>query len=512
MSESGRIGEWSHGELLSNTNRVSNGLRDAGLNPGDAVAVCLPMNADSIAIYLGIIRARCVAVSIPDSFSGEEIRLRLKLATACMVFTQDALLRGGKRLPLYQRVAEAAEEASVVVLRAGDEQHPQHRRGDKSFAQFLPENDHFESVACAPADHSNILFSSGTTGEPKAIPWNHTTPIKCASDACLHHDVRPGDVLAWPTNLGWMMGPWLIYSALVNQATVAVYDGAPTGSDFGTFVEKTGVTMLGVIPSLVRTWRQSSCMEGKDWSRIRAFSSTGECSNPDDMRYLMTLAGNKPVIEYCGGTEIGGGYLASTMLHPCIPSTFSTPTLGLDVQILDENGHPGNVGELFVEPPSIGMSVELINRDHSETYYGNVPRGPRGQVLRRHGDRVERLPNGYFRVHGRADDAMNLGGIKVSSAEIERAAATCSRVREAAAIAVAPPGGGPSRLVVYVVLTSDPAPQDQLHAAVQHAISTRLNPLFKLHAVIPIDGLPRTASNKVMRRILRADYEARQTA
>src|SRR5688572_22989055 len=183
----------------------------------------------------------------------------------------------------------------------------------------------------------NILFSSGTTATPKAIPWNHTTPIKAAADAYLHHDIRPGDVLAWPTNLGWMMGPWLIYAALVNRAAIALYSGAPSGADFGDFVEKTGVTMLGVIPSLVRAWRESRCMEGRDWSRIRCFSSTGECSNADDMRYLMSLAGNKPVIEYCGGTEIGGGYITGTMIHPAAPATFTTPALGLDFEILDDD-------------------------------------------------------------------------------------------------------------------------------------------------------------------------------
>jgi acetyl-CoA synthetase len=464
------------------------------------------MTPESVAIYLGIIRAGCVVVSIPDSFSADEIRMRLKLASARLIFTQQELIRGGRRLPLYERVAEAAGDIGVLVL---GEAEASLRPRDMTWTRFLPADDRCESVARDPGDHSNILFSSGTTGEPKAIPWTHTTPIKCASDAYLHDDIRPGDVLAWPTNLGWMMGPWLIYAALVNRATIALYDGAPSGADFGDFVEKTGVTMLGVIPSLVRTWRQSRCMEGKDWSRIRAFSSTGECSNADDMHYLMSLAGNKPIIEYCGGTELGGGYLAGTVLHPAIPATFTTPTLGLDVHILDEEGRPVTVGELFVEPPSIGISVELLNRGHSETYYERVPRGPQGQVLRRHGDRVERLANGYFRVHGRADDAMILGGIKVSSAEIERAVGTSPLVRESAAVAVAPPGGGPSRLVVYVVAADEHGALEPLHQSIQQAISSRLNPLFKVHEVIAINALPRTASNKVMRRTLRADYEAR---
>ena len=143
---------------------------------------------------------------------------------------------------------------------------------------------------------SNVLFSSGTTGEPKAIPWTHTTPIRSAADAWLHHNLRPGDVVAWPTSLGWMMGPWLIYATLINGATMAIYGGNPATRGMGHFVETAGVTLLGVVPTLVRSWRLTHCVAACDWSRIRAFSSTGECSNAEDMLYLMSLAGWKPII------------------------------------------------------------------------------------------------------------------------------------------------------------------------------------------------------------------------
>ena len=276
--------------------------------------------------------------------------------------------------------------------------------------------------------HTNILFSSGTTGEPKAIPWTHLTPIKCATDAMLLHDVRPDDVLAWPTSLGWMMGPWLIYAALLNQATIALYHPGPKGADFGRFVRDAGVTMLGLVPTLVRIWRQSGCMEGIDWSRIRRFSSTGECSDPEDQLYLMALAGYRPVIEYCGGTEIGGGYVSATMDQPAAPATFTTPAFGLDLAIRDEHGQPATDGELFLVPPSVGLSTELLNDDHHDVYLADTPIAD-GRPLRRHGDHMQRLPGGYYRALGRVDDTMNLSGIKVSSAEIERASVGRGRHR-----------------------------------------------------------------------------------
>ena len=495
-------------ELESLTNRVANGLVEIGMEPGDAIAIDMPMNAESVAIYLGIVKWGCVVVGIADSFAPEEIATRLRIGKAKAVFTQDYINRAGKRLPLYEKVIAANAPKAIVF----SESVAQIRReGDMRWSDFLNDTDRFNAVPCHPDAHTNILFSSGTTGEPKAIPWTHTTPIKSAADAYLHHDIHPGDVLAWPTNLGWMMGPWLIYASLINRATIALYDGVPTGRDFGVFVQNAKVTMLGVVPTLVRAWKNTECMHGLDWQTIRAFSSTGECSNPEEMLYLMSLAGYRPVIEYCGGTEIGGGYVTSTRIQPASPSTFTTPALGLDFLLYDDHGNPSDNGEVFIVPPSLGLSTSLLNADHDEVYFAGTPRPD----LRRHGDAIERLGDDFetegwlaktkYRVHGRVDDTMNLSGIKVSPAEIEEVLNIVDGIQETAAVAISPKDGGPSRLVIYAVLAaSEAAPAKQeLHATLQTALSDHLNPLFRIHEVVTVDALPRTASNKIMRRLLR---------
>jgi acetyl-CoA synthetase len=215
-----------------------------------------------------------------------------------------------------------------------------------------------------------------------------------------------------------------------------------------------------------------------------------------------------PVIEYCGGTEIGGGHLTGTVVQPASPASFSTPALGLDLVVLDEDGQSvpeGEEGELFLVPPSIGLSQTLLNRDHDAVYYEDCPTGPDGEVLRRHGDQVARLPGGYYAAQGRADDTMNLGGIKVSSLELERVLEHHSVVYEAAAVAVQPGGEGAEKLVVFVVL-SDDAEKDELQRALGKTIAKELNPLFKIHDLVVVDSLPRTASNKLMRRELRRRY------
>jgi acetyl-CoA synthetase len=501
--EGGAVQAITYDGLRRLTHRVANGLVAAGFQPGDTIALILPMTVEAVAIYLGIIAAGCVVVSIADSFSAHEIATRLKIARTKAVFTQDFVQRAGQQFSLYAKVMDA-QAPTAIVLPLTDTLSVDLRQGDRAWAEFLSSREEFEAISCDPSAHTNILFSSGTTGEPKAIPWSHTTPIKCAVDAYLHHDIHPSDILTWPTSLGWMMGSWLIYASLINQAAIGLYGGAPTRRDFGQFVQDARVTMLGVVPSLVNTWKTKACMEGLDWSAIKAFSSTGECSNAQDMRYLMALAGNKPVIEYCGGTEIGGAYLSGTLVQPCIPATFSTPALGLDLVILDTDNQPASKGEAFITHPSLGLSTELLNRDHDHVYFANTLQN--SPPLRHHGDQVERLANGYYRAQGRVDDTMNLGGIKVSSMEIERVVSQVDGIAEAVAIAVSPPAGGPSQLVIYAVVTDSSPDKLALLKTLQTAIKQQLNPLFKIHDLVPIEALPRTASNKVMRRVLRDRY------
>eukprot|EP00658_Telonema_sp_P-2_P005039 TRINITY_DN1188_c0_g2_i3.p1 TRINITY_DN1188_c0_g2~~TRINITY_DN1188_c0_g2_i3.p1 ORF type:complete len:1032 (+),score=217.90 TRINITY_DN1188_c0_g2_i3:212-3307(+) len=496
--------------------RVANSLVDHGCQPGDAIAIDMPMTIESVYIYLGIVLAGCVVVSIADSFAAEEIATRLRLSDAKLVFTQDSIARAGKRLALYTRVVKAAESVHdpAIVVIPQDEQvgiSEQLRDQDRAWSSFLSSDDQFDSVKRAPAEFMNILFSSGTTGDPKAIPWHHTTPIKCGVDAYLHMDVSPGEVVCWPTNLGWMMGPFLIFAALMNKASIALYYDAPQYKTFGYFVEKAKVTMLGLVPSMAKSWRAEYEKSGTvhDWSTVRCFASTGEASAPEDYLWLFSrVQGYRPVIEYCGGTEIGGGFITGTLIQPQAPAAFSTPALGIDLEILDLSSTPleSGEGELVLVPPSIGLSVQLLNRDHHTVYYKDMPMGAHGQVLRRHGDQMHKFKNGYFRACGRCDDTMNVSGIKVSSAELERVCDQVPGVKETAAIAVPPPDGGPDELVFYCVL-KEPAglliDPSQLKKALQEEIKQKLNPLFRVAKAHIVDALPRTASNKVMRRILR---------
>lgn len=496
------------GELRELASRVAAGLRGLGLAPGDAVGLYLPMTVECVAAYLGVVWAGMTVVSVADSFPAGELAKRLEIGGAKLLVTVDSFRRAGRDLGLYAVAREAQAPPTVVIPSGG---LPDLRKGDRAWSDLLAAGAAAEPASSDPYTPTNVLFSSGTTGMPKAILWTQLTPIKAAMDARYHHDVRAGDVLAWPTNVGWMMGPWLIYASLLNGAAMALYEGAPATEGFTRFVGGAGVTMLGVVPSLVRAWRAGDVAADADWSRLRLFSSTGEPSQREDMLWLMSRTSYRvPVVEYCGGTEIGGGYVTGTVLRPASPSVFTTPALGLDLVLLDDDARPvsdGETGEAYLVPPSIGLSQTLLNADHHEVYHAHCPRGPRGELLRRHGDALLRLPGANFRARGRVDDTMNLGGIKVSSLEIEQIARDHRQVREAAAVAVQPGGEGPERLVLFVVPEGTPE-REQLRSELGRTIARGLNPLFKVEDVVLVDALPRTASQKLLRRELRARYAA----
>ncbi|MFD1293109.1 AMP-binding protein [Lutibacter holmesii] len=505
--EGGTLQKVTQRELLILVHKIANGFLEIGLKTGDTIAIDMPMTLEAVAIYLAGIKAGMPIVTIADSFTPNEISVRLKITNPKVVFTQDVIHRNGKELPLYTKLLEANAPKTIVIKTSEEKNNL--REKDSCWTDFLSEKTAFQTVIQKPNDIITILFSSGTTGAPKAIPWTHTTPIKCASDGYYHQDIHKNDVVCWPTNLGWMMGPWLVFATLINKATIALYNGAPIGENFGAFVQNANVTMLGVIPSFVKHWKTSGCMEQFNWSSIKCFSSTGEVSNPFEMEYLMQLANNKPVIEYCGGTEIGGGYVTSTIVQPNCASTFSTQALGGEFVLLNEENKLSNKGELFLIPPILGLSKSLLNKNHFEVYYKNTPTFE-GKLLRRHGDELEQLSNGYYKAQGRVDDAINLGGIKVSSVQIEAIVNQQNFVKEAAAIAVTPKGGGPSNLVVfYVACTSTLSAEEKL-VQTKKSVQEQLNPLFKVSDLVEIEMLPRTASNKIMRRALKELYKKKQ--
>jgi acetyl-CoA synthetase len=484
----------SYGELEQKVLRVANGLKESGFKKGQRCVLYMPMNVTSVVLYLALIAAGMVVVLVPDSFSAEELQKRIEIVGAEVVFACDEYIYNQKVINLKAKL-DAVRNAKIYLADGKD-----CTGEDFGFREFWSNREAGYEYADVN-EYISILFSSGTTKDPKAIPWKQLTPLKCAMDGFYHQDIKAGDVVTWTTGMGWMMAPWLFFATLINGATLAIYQGAYQTEEYGEFVQEAGVSILGVIPSLVKVWKNSGVMEQFDWN-IRVFSSTGEPSNDEDYLYLQSLSKlQAPVIEYCGGTEIGGAYIASTVVEPSLISAFSTPTLGTELEFLKDES--GCIFEVMIVMPAFGLSDELLNYEHDNEYFDARRDLVAEKVLRIHGDVYEKIEidgKFYYRSRGRADDTFNLNGIKVSAVEIEQLVAEYEGLLEVAAVSYA--NGGPESLVIFYCSENDFDEQD-LVSELQGLISKKLNPLYRLSRVIKVNEMPRTASNKLMRKELR---------
>ncbi|KAJ7537812.1 hypothetical protein O6H91_11G022600 [Diphasiastrum complanatum] len=456
-------------EFRAKVSWVANALDKLQLQRGDAIAIDMPMDCYAVMIYLAIILAGYVVVSIADSFVPREIEMRLRISKAKVIFTQDKIVRGGKVIALYSRVIDAHAPTAIVLPSNGKSVSVKLRSGDLAWNTFMSFADDLRrSIHCC---QTTCLFLY----KYSLLIWNDRRTEGYSMDSCHTIKMRRGS-----------MGSFRHQDA--------------------------GVTILGTVPSIVKTWKKTGCMDSLDWSRVRHFATTGEASSLDDDLWLSGRNRYKPIFESCGGTELGSAFVGGCPLQPQAFAAFSTPSMSISFVILNDSGIPYPddqpcIGELAIIPTMLGASTTLLNADHNAVYFKNMPLY-NGMPLRRHGDLLERMVGGYYKAHGRADDTMNLGGIKTSAIEIEQVCNRAhERVLETAAISMPPPGGGPEQLIIISVLKDGPPINaESLKQAFASAIHSKLNPLFKVSSVAIVPDFPRTASNKIMRRSLRSQF------
>jgi acetyl-CoA synthetase len=505
----------TYGDLHKKITTYATALKEQGFTLHDRVILYIPFSIEAIASYLALIYIGAEPVLVADSFSSAELKKRIDIIQAKAVITTDHYWYADKKINVLTKVLEANPEKIILhTSEITDANAIRSNSADVLLSDLLKYN---IVAASSPYYHTSsdtisILFSSGTTKEPKALPWKATTPIKCAADGKLLQDIHEGDVVTWTSGMGWMMAPWLIFASLLNKASIAVYSGAYSSKEFINFTIQTKVSILGTIPSVVKSWRAQNFEKILNWN-IRVFSSTGEPSDTDDYLYLLYMNDFKaPIIEYCGGTEIGGGYISSAVVLPNALSYFNTAAPGSQFILVNENRKivtDSGSGEVFLIPPAMGLSQQLLNKNHHEEYYSELPEIKGYPTIRKHGDGfyVQQLDGiTYYKSIGRTDDSMNLGGIKISSIEIETIVNKHPSVFESAAIAAQDKNGGPEKLILFIhpnkIIDDASALQNEL----QKMIQKELNPLFKISSICFKENFPRTASNKLMRKELRKEY------
>ncbi|HQU81932.1 MAG TPA: AMP-binding protein [Pyrinomonadaceae bacterium] len=357
-----------------------------------------------------------------------------------------------------------------------------------------------------------ILYTSGTTGKPKGIAHTHCGfPVKAAQDMAFGTDVGVGTRISWVTDIGWMMGPWLIYGALINGATICIYDGAPDyphADRMWEFCAKHRVEILGISPTLVRSLatKGDDLPKRHDLSSLRAFASTGEPWNPAPWWWLFETVGNSelPIINYSGGTEISGGILMGNPLLPIKPCSFPAPCLGIDVAILDEQGNQvekGKVGELSIRKPWIGMARGFWNESerYLETYWN------RFDNIWVHGDWALQDADGHFYILGRSDDTLKVAGKRVGPAEVESLLVAHPWVNEAAVIGVPDEIKG-TAMVAFCVLNGEETSLFELRTELKELVAKDMGKPLAPSKIIFVPALPKTRNAKVMRRVIRSAY------
>ncbi|HEX9927433.1 MAG TPA: AMP-binding protein [Pyrinomonadaceae bacterium] len=532
--EEGAVQEISYDQLQDQVEVCAKALRFHGLGKGDAVGIHLPMIVETVVALLAINRIGAIAVPVFSGYGSEAIASRLNAVKAKALFTCDGFPRRGKNFHALTIAVKAFDECPtieklIIINRATVRFEVANQRKTSSkedkilyYNQFLnfDESDLDINKIKSPEptlaeDPLIILYTSGTTGKPKGIAHTHCGfPIKAAQDMAFGTDVGRGIRISWVTDIGWMMGPWLIYGALINGATICIYDGAPDypkADRMWEFCAKHKVEILGISPTLVRALANcgDDLPKKHDLSSLRAFASTGEPWNPAPWWWLFEKVGDSklPIINYSGGTEISGGILMGNPLLPIKPCSFPAPCPGIAVDVLDENGksvEAGRVGELAIRKPWIGMARSFWQERerYLETYWS------RFENIWVHGDFAMKDADGHWFILGRSDDTLKVAGKRVGPAEVESLLVGHPLVAEAAVIGVPDELKG-TAMVAFCVLTIDRHPDFQsvaLEEELKNLVAEAQGKPLKPNRVLFVSALPKTRNAKVMRRVIRAAF------
>ena len=511
--EEGITQRLSYGELAAAVRRCAAGLRALGVKPGDRVGIFLPLTPECAVATLAVAAIGAIYTPIFSGYASDAIAGRLRDCDAGVLITADGFRRRGQVVPMKETADAAVDGAPsvrtvIVVPRLGREIRLRDREVTWDFVMSQGTDESFADTS--PEDPYMLIYTSGTTGRPKgAVHVHGGFPVKAAQDLAHVFDLQSGDLLWWFTDIGWMMGPWLIAGGLINGATILLYDGAPDFPDAGrvwSIVERHRVTHLGISPTAIRGLMRSGDepVRRHDRSSLFVLGSTGEPWNPEPWWWYFGVGDKRvPLINYSGGTECSGGILGCTTWTPIEPTAFAGPVPGIAADVADAQGRSvrGALGELVIRKPWPGMTRGFW-RDPEKYLATYWKRFPDTWV---HGDWARIDAQGFWYIEGRSDDTLKVAGKRVGPAEVESAATAHAAVLEAAAIGVPHEIKGEA-IVVFVVLRSGYQSSTQLEHDIAQTIAERLGRPLKPDAVRCVTDLPKTRNAKILRRVIRGAY------
>jgi acetyl-CoA synthetase len=519
--EDGDVREVTYHELHRQANKVANALEARGIGTGDTVGLYMPMVPAVISILYGCFKVGAVAVPIFSGFGVDATATRIADAGCSVLFTGDGFYRRGSEVRLKQSADEAIAEAghvdhTVVYDRLGSEDGdlPWQEGRDEWWDEAVePEDDAYDTKPLPSEQQSMLLYSSGTTGKPKGIVHTHAGGlVQPAKEIYFSFDHKDHDRFFWVSDIGWMMGPWALIGNHAFGGTVFMYEGAPdhpAPDRFWEMIDRHGITVFGISPTAIRALQKhgEEWLEGHDLSTLRLLGSTGEPWDPESWEWFHEEVGRgeAPIMNISGGTEIFGCFLQPLPIHSLKPGTLGGPALGMDVDIVDAKGdsiaEEHEQGYLVARSSCPSMTRSLWSGD--ERYLGEY--WSRFSDMWDHGDWAQKDADGFWFLHGRSDDVLNVAGRKVGPAEVEGALIEHDAVNAAAAIG-APDDTKGTAVVAYVILADGHEESDRLREELRGQVGAELGKPFRPREILFVDEFPKTQSGKIVRRIIQGVY------
>ena len=508
----------SYNELHANVSRMANVLKSLGGKKGDRITIYMPMIPEAAYAMLACARIGAIHSVVFGGFSPEALAGRIEGCDSNIVITADEGLRGAKAVPLKNNVDQALEHSGtdcvqhVLVIRRTGGTIGWHDGRDIWYHDRLDQVP--MECPCEPMNAEDplfILYTSGSTGKPKGVL--HTTGGYLVYAAMTHEyvfDYQDGDVYWCTADVGWVTGhSYIVYGPLANGATTLMFEGVPsypTAQRFAQVVDKHQVNILYTAPTAIRSLMATGDMatKGADLSSLRLLGSVGEPINPEAWHWYYKAFGNSkcPIVDTWWQTETGGILITplpgATALKP---GSATRPFFGIQPALVDNVGREldGAVEGNLVITDSWPGQMRSVFGDHErfiETYFSTYP----GTYFT--GDGARRDEDGYFWITGRVDDVLNVSGHRLGTAEIESALVAHPAVSEAAVVGYPHDIKGQG-IYVYVSPMAGIVPSDALTAELKAWLRKEIGPIATPDVIQWAEGLPKTRSGKIMRRILR---------
>jgi acetyl-CoA synthetase len=511
----------SYGEFASGIDRLAAGLHQLGIGKGDVVAIYMPNLPETFMAFFAILKIGAIVMPLFSGFGPNPIQSRLNHGEAKAVVTANGTWRRGVAAPLKSVLDEALESAPsvrhvIVVDRGGlDIATPVQEGRDHWWHEIARDGADVATAEMNADDPAILLYTSGTTGEPKGCVWTHVSFIgsMVTRDVIICGDFKQTDLFFFFSDMGWMVGAMCACIPSFAGGRLLVAEGTPDFPDTGRFwrlIAEHKVSYLGVSPTIVRgMMRYGEEVEDYDLSSLRMTTSGGEAWTETPWRWFFehVCKSKIPIINISGGTEVGGCIFTGTPNHPMNPCSFSRPALGVGADIVDLSGNrvaDGEVGELVLRHTSIGLTKSLWKADqrYLDSYWSTIP------GIWVHGDFAMRGRDGLYYILGRSDDTIKISGKRVGPAELEGILTATGKVAEAAVFSIPHPVKGSAIVCVCVPMTKPQEP-DALAEELARALVHGMGASYRPEQVLLVDDLPRTRNMKIMRRVLRAVFEDR---